>query len=122
MSKPLEVIVDKLNSLENKIDDSDRKIRLQIDNMLEHLLASIENNTSANLGRSIAMNSGKKSKVAKASKPKAKKRVDEGKCGACKSSFKFENSFHKYHVESDGSCKKLLKDKHQRVVAKFVKA
>ena len=121
MSKPLEVIVEKLNSLENKIDDSDRKIRLQIDNMLEHLLASIESNTSANLSRSIAMNSGKKSKIAKASKPKAKKRVDEGICGACKSSFKFENSFHKYHVDSDGSCKKLVKDKHQRVQATFIK-
>ena len=79
MSKPLEVIVDKLNSLENKIDDSDRKIRLQIDNMLEHLLSSIENNTSANLGRSIAMNSGKKSKIAKASKPKAKKKAKKKK-------------------------------------------
>jgi hypothetical protein len=123
MSKPLEVIVDKLNSLENKIDDSDRKIRLQIDNMLEHLLKSIETNTSANLSRSIAMNSGKKSKVAKASKPKAKKRVDEGTCGACKSSFKFENSFHKYHVESDGSCKKLLNGKTpRRVQATFIKA
>tara|TARA_R100000742_G_C4246896_1_gene65687 strand:+ start:387 stop:767 length:381 start_codon:yes stop_codon:yes gene_type:complete len=125
MSKPLEVIVEKLNSLENKIDDSDRKIRLQIDNMLEHLLKSIENNTSANLSRSIAMNSGKKSKIAKASKAmpknKAKKRVDEGTCGACKSSFKFENSFHKYHVDSDGSCKKLWKDSSRRVPATFIK-
>ena len=122
MSKPLEVIVDKLNSLENKLDDNTRQIKLQIDNMLEHLLTSIENNTSANLSRSIAMNSGKKSKVVKASSStKKKKLADEGKCGACNSSFRFENSFHKYHVDSDGSCKNLLK-KNQRVQATFIKA
>tara|TARA_R110001583_G_scaffold187179_1_gene348271 strand:+ start:171 stop:533 length:363 start_codon:yes stop_codon:yes gene_type:complete len=120
MSTPLETVLKAVDSLKKQQADNTRQLKTQIDNMLEHLLTSIENNTSANLGRSIAMNSGKQSKVVKASSKK--KLADEGKCGACKQSFKFENSFNKYHIDSDGSCKKLLKEKHSRVQALFIKA
>jgi len=118
---PLEILTTKFDSLEKKIEESVLRIGNQVDNMLEHLLKSIEEATEAQLSRSIQMNSGKPSKVTSAQSSGGVQ--FEGKCSACKQKFKFEASFHKYHYEhKHGNCKKLLKETPPvRKQAKFVK-
>ena len=122
MSKtPLDILTKKFDSLEKKMDEVVLRIGGQVDNMLEHLLKSIQESSEAQLTRSIQMNSGKPSKVASAQSTKGVQH--EGKCSACKQKFKFEASFHKYHYEPvHGNCKKLLKETPTvRKHAKFVK-
>jgi len=96
---PLKVVEERLDSIEDlldeKVDEIVNRIGGKIERAFEHILSSVRKNTEANLGRALSDKAGK-------TKSKG------GKCSGCKKVFKYFGSVEKHHLV-DGKCPKTEK-------------
>ena len=96
---PLKVVEERLDSIEDlldeKVDEIVNRIGGKIERAFEHILSSVRKNTEANLGRALSDKAGK-------TKSKG------GKCSGCKKVFKYFGSVEKHHLV-DGICPKTEK-------------
>jgi len=102
---PAELVLEELSSLKKIVTDGIRQVKLSIDNMCEHIISAIERNMEANLGRSIAINSGKPNRAKPKGKDKPKtalpwESVEPGTCSGCKKEFQRWTSIEKHHLGS----------------------
>ena len=116
--KPVELVLEKLTSLEKAVEKSTKQVRLCVDNMCEHIISAIEKNMEGNLARSIAINSGKPNRAKPKGKDKPKtelpwESVEPGECSECGQYFKMYTSIEKHHLGSKkvpkGCCPKTRK-------------
>jgi len=97
---PIKVVEDRLDSLEDKIDEKCdevvNRIGAKIEGAFEHILSGIRKNTEGNLGRALSDNAG------------GRKKSKAGKCSGCAKEFKYFGSVAKHHLKS-GKCPKTKK-------------
>ena len=91
---PLKVVEERLDAIENlldeKVDEIVNRIGGKIERAFEHILSSVRKNTEANLGRALT----------DASKKTTSKK---GKCSGCAKEFKYFGSVDKHHLSDPDS-------------------